>query len=223
MCGRFSLTVSPEAIAQQFNLSQVPDSQPRYNIAPSQNIATLVKSKEIPEKQFQWMRWGLVPSWAKDIKIGYKLINARVETVTEKPSFRSAIKQRRCLILADGFYEWQKQGKQKQPYYFQLESGDVFAFAGLWETWNSPEDERVISCTILTTAADAVVSPIHERMPIIVPSQHYQAWLDPEITTPQDILPLLSEGDRDRLQAKPASTMVNNPKYDSPALALSAE
>ena len=214
MCGRFSLTASFEQIAQQFNLSKIPESQPRYNIAPSQDIATLVQSKVGEEKQFQWMRWGLVPHWAKDIKIGYKLINARVETVTEKPSFRSAIKQRRCLILADGFYEWQLQGKQKQPYYFQLESGEVFAFAGLWETWNSPEDEQVISCTILTTAADEVVSPIHGRMPIIVPSQHYEAWLDSEITQPQKVLPLVTQSDRASLQAKPVSTMVNNPKCD---------
>lgn len=214
MCGRFSLTVSPEQISKKFNLSKVPEIQPRYNIAPSQDIATVVQSKASEETQFQWMRWGLVPHWAKDIKIGYKLINARVETVAEKPAFRSAIKQRRCLILADGFYEWQHQGKQKQPYYFQLESGKLFAFAGLWETWNSPEDEQVISCTILTTAADEVVNPIHERMPIIVPSQYYEMWLDPEITQPQDVLPLVTQGDRASLQAKPVSTMVNNPKCD---------
>lgn len=214
MCGRFSLTVCSEQISKRFNLSKVPKIQPRYNIAPSQDIATVVQSKAGEETQFQWMRWGLVPHWAKDIKIGYKLINARVETVAEKPAFRSAIKQRRCLILADGFYEWQHQGKQKQPYYFQLESAELFAFAGLWETWNSSEDEQVVSCTILTTAADEVVNPIHERMPIIVPSQYYEMWLDPEITQPQKILPLVTESDRTSLQAKPVSTMVNNPKCD---------
>lgn len=190
MCGRFSLTTTSEAIAQNFGLSEIPLVEPRWNIAPTQAVATVVVSEN--RRQFQWMRWGLIPFWTKDKKIKSPLINARLETVTEKPSFRTAIKQRRCLILADGFYEWQKIGKHKQPYHFRLEAGQLFAFAGLWDCWRSPNAEEIISCTILTTVANEQVRSIHHRMPVIVPPDLYDLWLDPTFTNSQQVTSILS-------------------------------
>ena len=210
MCGRFSLTASGETIAQQFDLAEVPDIPKRYNIAPTQAVATVVSK----DQKYQPMRWGLIPHWAKDSKIGSRLINARVETVTEKPSFRNLIKQKRCLVIADGYYEWQSQKGRKQPYYFQVGEHQPFAFAGLWDTWRSPDGE-IISCTLLTTDASAEVSPVHHRMPVIVPPQAYSQWLDPNITDPEAVLPLLNSDIYQSLSSYPVSAVVNNPTKDS--------
>ncbi len=230
MCGRFSLTVSGLEIAAKFNLEKVPDIFPRYNIAPSQAIATIIVGEKSGKRELEWMRWGLIPSWAKDAKIGAKLINARAETVAEKPAFRTAFKRRRCLIVADGFYEWQQQGKHKQPYYFQVSSnrfsdGEVssnrfrdssalFAFAGLWDTWQSGEGEKIVSCTILTTAAQENISHIHQRMPVIMPPASYSQWLDSENNNTQKILPLLEQNDNINIVAYPVSYAVNNARCD---------
>ena len=214
MCGRFSLTATSEEVAQHFDLAAVPDLSPHYNIAPTQTVATVVVSKDQSKRQFQPMRWGLIPSWASDSKIGNRLINARVETVTEKPSFRNSVKQKRCLIIADGYYEWQKQPQGKQPYYFQLSDRQPFAFAGLWDTWNSPEG-KTISCTLLTTDASEQVSPVHHRMPIIVPPQAYSQWLDPTLTDPDQVLPLLNSDIYQNLSSYPVSSQVNSPTNDS--------
>lgn len=211
MCGRFSLTASGETIAQQFDLAEVPDIPKHYNIAPTQTIATIVVKNE---RQYQPMRWGLIPHWAKDPKIGNRLINARVETVTEKPSFRNLIKQKRCLVIADGYYEWQSQKGRKQPYYFQIGEHQPFAFAGLWDTWRSPDGE-IMSCTLLTTDASAEVSPVHHRMPVIVPPQAYSQWLDPNLTDPEAVLPLLNSDIYQSLSSYPVSAVVNNPTKDS--------
>lgn len=216
MCGRFSLSVSAQTLAKFFRLSEVPSFERRYNLAPTQSVATVVVPQPGCDRQFQWMRWGLIPSWAKDRKIGNRMINARVETVAEKPAFRTALKQRRCLVLADGFYEWQQQGKQKQPYYFQVNQGEPFAFAGLWETWQSPEDERIISCTLVTTVANDKVQPIHDRMPVILSPEAYDAWLDPSLKEPQAVLSLLVPEAVEKMNTYPVSQGVNNPSFDRP-------
>ena len=213
MCGRFSLTASAEAIAGAFEV-EVKKRSPQYNIAPTQTVATVVVKEN--SRQLQPMRWGLIPSWAKDSKIGSKLINARVKTVTEKPSFRDSIQKRRCLIIADGYYEWQQQEEGKQPYYFKLGEHKLFAFAGLWEQWKSPEGETTVSCTLLTTDAKAAVSPIHDRMPIIVPPHAYSQWLDPNLIDPEEVLPLLESDLYQDLTAYPVTRGVNNPTNDDP-------
>ncbi len=223
MCGRFTLNTSAKIIAEFFKLSEVPDIKPQYNIAPTQSIATVTVSLETMQRQFQFMRWGLIPSWAKDMKIGSKMINARSETVAEKPAFRSAIKHRRCLIIADGFYEWQPQGKKKQPYYFQMANNEPFALAGLWENWRSPEAENIVSCSIITTAANETVQPVHDRMPVILPSGHWEQWLDPSIENSQEVLPLLKPYDSAAMKAKAVSAIVNSPTRDSPECIQSIE
>jgi putative SOS response-associated peptidase YedK len=208
MCGRFSLTQSAWAIAQTFQLSDVPNLTPRYNIAPTQPIGTILQKAQ---RQFQWMQWGLIPSWAKDPSIGNKLINARAESLREKPSFRNAFKRRRCLIVADGFYEWQKIDKRKQPYYIQMHDDKPFAFAGLWDTWQPPEGEAIASCTIITTSANAIVQPIHDRMPVILSPDRYTRWLDPTLTDTQVLQDLLQPYNSDAMKATPVSSAVNNP------------
>lgn len=216
MCGRFTLTQSAEAIAAAFDLDEVPQFVPGYNIAPTQPVPVIRASAAQP-RQFDYLYWGLIPSWAKDITIGSRLINARVETVTEKPSFRTAFKRRRCLIVADGFYEWQRQGTQKQPYYFHLNDHQIFGFAGLWEHWHSPEGDEIQSCTILTRAANSVVKPIHDRMPIMLTPDLSDVWLDPGRETAAQLLPLLDSDLEELMQSYPVSLHVNNPSYDSPA------
>jgi putative SOS response-associated peptidase YedK len=210
MCGRFTLTQSSDAVAQAFGI-EAPEFPPRYNIAPSQPIGVVLQPSDKPQRQFQLMQWGLIPSWAKDPSIGSKLINARSETVHEKPSFRAAFKRRRCLIVADGFYEWQKKGTgRKQPYYFSMKNRDIFAFAGLWESWQDIE-----TCTILTTSANELLEPIHERMPVIIKPESYDFWLDPTIQQPEILTPLFEPFPVAQMTATPVSTAVNTPSNDS--------
>jgi putative SOS response-associated peptidase YedK len=210
MCGRFTLAQSPEAVARAFGLDAVPNFPPRYNIAPSQPVGVIVRGQNASKPEFRLMGWGLIPFWAKDPSIGAKLINARSETVTEKPSFRAAFKYRRCLIPADGFYEWQKvQGGAKQPFYFSMAGNAVFAFAGLWESWNDIE-----TCTILTTSANSLLQPIHDRMPVILSSEDYGRWLDSNVQGGQVLLDLLRSFPDEPMQAVPVSTRVNSAKID---------
>lgn len=180
MCGRFTLFLDPADFQQELGVGEFPiEWAPRYNIAPGQPVALV---NDAASRAVTFMRWGLVPSWAKDIHIGAKLINARAETVAEKPSFRSAFARRRCLILANGFYEWQRQPGQRgpsRPFLFQRKGGKPFAFAGLWEQWQSPEGSELQTCTILTTAANALVAPVHERMPVILTAPACWEWLSP--------------------------------------------
>lgn len=190
MCGRFTLNQSAAALAEFFHIQQIPDLAAQYNIAPTQRVATVLHNPESGKREFQQLRWGLIPSWAKDPSMGAKLINARAETVAEKPAFRSAFKHRRCLVLADGFYEWQRQNGKKQPFYFRLSDEQPFGFAGLWERWRT-EDEEITSCTILTTAANELLQPIHDRMPVILAPQDYDLWLNPQIQTPEPLQQLL--------------------------------
>lgn len=213
MCGRFSQSLSGEAIAEAFQLAEAPDWQPRYNIAPTQMIPAIMAA-EGSQRQFKSLRWGLVPSWAKDPVIGAKLINARSETVTEKPSFRSAFKKRRCLILADGFYEWRKQPGKKQPFYFCLENGGIFAFAGLWERWHDSENNELETCTILTTEANQIVASVHDRMPVILHANSHDRWLDPSQPS-ESLQPLLRPYEDDLMTAYPVSLAVNSPWNDA--------
>jgi putative SOS response-associated peptidase YedK len=216
MCGRFCQESSVEEIAAVFGVG-VGDLPPRYNVAPSQSVAAIVQLPEAPP-QLQMLRWGLIPSWAKDPKIGYKLINARAETVAEKPSFRSAFRQRRCLIPATGFYEWQQVegSRQKQPYFIGLQDEGLFAFAGLYERWESPGGDVLETCTIITTAANKLVEPIHERMPVILASQDYDRWLGPCVGEIGSLQALLKPYPAADMKIYPVSSLVNNPKHDSP-------
>jgi putative SOS response-associated peptidase YedK len=162
------------------------------------------------------MRWGLVPSWAKDVKIGSRMINAVSETAATKPAFRSAFRRRRCLVLADGFYEWRKEGKQRIPLYFSQKSGEPMAFAGLWESWKSPDGDWIRSCTILTTAANSFIEPVHNRMPVILSSETEPLWLDPLTETPDNLQPLLLSAPSEMLDVREVSPSVNNVRNDNP-------
>ncbi|HEY9760997.1 MAG TPA: SOS response-associated peptidase [Trichocoleus sp.] len=220
MCGRYSQSQTGEAVAEAFHLPSPPSLEPRYNIAPTQPVSAILATSEKPEPQHHLLRWGLIPGWSKDPTIGNRLINARAETVAEKPSFRNAFKRRRCLIVADGFYEWKTDpdSKAKQPYYFQLQEHDLFAFAGLWEQWTDPQSGGELeTCTILTTAANTVLEPIHDRMPVILPPEHYEAWLDPDFYDAKVLQALLQPYNPDAMQSYAVSKAVNSPKNDSPA------
>ncbi len=179
MCGRYSLTTAPEALRRLFDFDAGPNLEPRYNIAPTQSAPVVRATAGGAGRELAMARCGLIPSWAKDASFGNKTINARSETVTEKPSFRGAFRRRRCLVPADGFYEWRREGEIKQPYRIGMKDGQAFAFAGLWETWQGPEGgEAVESFTILTTEANRKLRPIHPRMPVILAPESYETWLD---------------------------------------------
>ncbi len=214
MCGRFTIMLDASEAKEAFDLQAVPaDWKPRFNVAPSQPVAVVVSADE---RKAEWMRWGLIPSWAKDASIGSRLINARSETVMEKPSFRAAFSKRRCLILADGFYEWKREdGRGATPFLFQRVEAKPFALAGLWEVWRSPEGEDVRSCTILTTAANGVVTPVHERMPVMMRPENGWKWLrekDPMVL--RSMLVKFPEEDMKRVMV---SRIVNDPANDAPA------
>ena len=215
MCGRFTQTATPAALAQQFGLSIPPLLTPRYNIAPSQPVAA-IRIPETTTRQLVQLRWGLIPSWATDPKIGYQCINAKAETVAEKPSFRAAFRKRRCLVVATGFYEWQVQGTMKQSMWIGLKSRRPFAFAGLWEQWRPPEGEAIESCTILTTEPNEFMRPIHARMPVMLPATSYTQWLDPTVQDLHALQALLRPYPSEELTAYPVSTLVNNPRHDVP-------
>jgi putative SOS response-associated peptidase YedK len=175
MCGRYTLRTPPDVLKRQFGLASEPVGlTPRYNIAPSQAVAVV---PSLPERRVQMFRWGLIPAWAKDPSIENRMINARAETAAEKPSFRTALRARRCLILADGFYEWRGTTSPKVPIHVRMRSQQPFAFAGLWEKWRAAEGEPVFSCTILTTTPNALMADIHNRMPVILPMEAYATWL----------------------------------------------
>ncbi|MDJ0773558.1 MAG: SOS response-associated peptidase [Mastigocoleus sp. MO_167.B18] len=215
MCGRFTLSATPEAIAEEFNIKNIPDFKPTYNVAPTQNVLAVLNEEKTLQHQFKKLRWGLIPSWAKDFSIAARLINARSETVAEKPAFRSPYKRRRCLVVADGFFEWKKQKDKKQPFYFELQNKHPFAFAGLWEKWNSPQGEEIKSCTILTVAANQLLQQYHHRMPLILKQQDYDLWLDPLIQTPDLLQHLLSPYPAEDMKSYKVSSLVNNPKHNT--------
>ncbi len=218
MCGRFTLGVDATTLAAQFGLFEPPAWTPRYNIAPTQEVLVVVRPSESTARQGRLLRWGLIPGWAEGPAVGSRMINARAETVATKPAFRTAFRERRCLVLADGFYEWQKQAPRKQPFYIHCRDDQPFAFAGLWERWVPPEGQPVDSCTILTTVANDLIRPLHLRMPVILAPEAYTRWLDPIVHERERLQPLLCPYPAEEMTAYPVSTRVNSPTHDSPAL-----
>ncbi|MGE7271710.1 SOS response-associated peptidase [Brevibacillus panacihumi] len=215
MCGRFTFVVSPDEIMERFELDSIPfDLPPRYNIAPGQNIPAIIEDKG--QRRIGQLRWGLVPSWASDAKGGYKMINARAETLTEKPAFRRLFERKRCLIPADGFFEWQQRPSGKQPMRIMMRNGEPFAFAGLFDTWSSPEGEKIHTCTIITTRPNEVVKDIHDRMPVILRQEDEAIWLDRKRYDASLLQSLLVPYDPDQMRAYPVPAMVGSPKNDMP-------
>lgn len=217
MCGRYTLKITPAELATYFELPEVPDLAPRYNVAPTQTIPTVRVDAGIG-RHLVPMRWGFVPSWAKEMTGSAPLINARLETAHEKPTFRQSFRQRRCLIPADGFYEWQREEAAKQPYVFQLPDGEPYAFAALWDRWQAPDGTVIDSCAMLTTEANAVMAPIHHRVPVILERGAYAAWLDPEPREPAALRAILESTVADRLVATPVSKRVNQVANDDAGL-----
>ncbi|MFD5853903.1 SOS response-associated peptidase [Cytobacillus pseudoceanisediminis] len=212
MCGRFSLTEDISILQQYFDFEISEEITPRYNIAPSQRVLTVLSDGQ--ERRAGTMKWGLVPFWAKDEKIGYKMINARAEGIDEKPSFKHAFKRRRCLILTNGFYEWKKQEDgNKQPYRFVMKDNKPFAFAGLWETWKKGE-KPLHSCTIITTTPNKITEDVHDRMPVILHQDSYDLWLNPKNNDTEHLKSLLVPYPAEEMDLYPVSTMVNSPKND---------
>ena len=217
MCGRYFLTASGEEIRQQFGCVNSIAWKPRYNIAPSQSVPIMLsRSERTPEPipTLESARWGLIPAWATDDRIGQKLINARAETLDERPAFRQALKTRRCLIPASGFYEWHRSDRSKQPYAIHREDGRLMAFAGLWERWQHPESRKFLtSCVIITTDANRTLHPLHRRMPVILEEQAGKAWLNPHTDNPQNLLGPCPDT---WLRFYPVSTYVNDPRHEDP-------
>lgn len=223
MCGRFTLIAwdeiegrfVPAGSGMDIIRERFADTgAERYNIAPTQDVITITSDGEANAAQF--MRWGLVPSWAKDISIGNRMINARAETLAERPSFRVAFRRRRCLVVADSFYEWKRDGRSRTPMRISLESGELFAFAGLWESWKSPEGRRIQSCAIVTTEANDFLAPIHDRMPVILPPDAEQMWLAPDVQDTDALSELLAPYPSDLMSAYEVSSVVNSAANDVP-------
>ena len=214
MCGRFTTTIDLEEIARHFNIDVVEgDYQPLYNAAPSMQVPVVVGNQS---RKLSFFRWGLVPSWANDTTIGNKLINARAETLADKPSFRRAYQQRRCLIPADGFFEWKKEKKSKIPYRIIMRNNAPFGLAGLWEVWSPPGGTPLYSCTIITTEANALLRPIHDRMPVIIKPQEYRFWLDTAIQEPFILNRLLQPYPPEEMDIYEVSPLVNSPLNNLP-------
>ena len=218
MCGRFAFFSPHEAIAQLFGLYDAPEVEPHYNIAPTQFIPA-VRSDEAARRHLSMLYWGLVPSWAKEKSIGARMINARAETLSEKPSFRSAFKRRRCLVLADGYYEWQARPEGKQPHFIRMRTGEPFAMAGLWESWREGEgNEPLESCAIVTTAASEAMKRIQDRMPVILPPAQYDFWLDRKNEDGAALSKLLVAFPGESMEAIEVGKRVNDARNDDPDL-----
>jgi putative SOS response-associated peptidase YedK len=216
MCGRFTLRTSPQEVAKAFQLADadVPLFSPRYNIAPTQQVLA-IRLRD-GKRRASFLHWGLIPSWASDHSVGNRLINARGESVADKPSFRSAFKRSRCLVVTDGSYEWQKTGKAKQPFFIRLKTDQPFAFAGLAEHWHRG-DQAIDSCTLITTDANELMADIHDRMPVILSPANYDFWLDPEFQDKAKLQSLLRPYPDGEMTAYPVNTLVNNPRNETAA------
>lgn len=214
MCGRYTLRTRLNELLQFYSVESQLQWEPRFNIAPSQSIAAIRNDPDGDKRELAALRWGLIPSWADDIRIGNQLINARAETIVTKPSFKQASKSRRCLVLADGFYEWKKSGKTKQPYFIQMADERPFVFAGLWERW-AKSQPAIESCTIITTTPNALVADIHDRMPAILSEATATLWLDRNVKDTDTLTPLLVPYPADKMVAYPVSPFVNSPQHDS--------
>jgi putative SOS response-associated peptidase YedK len=214
MCGRFTLHHSTEKVVERFEVEDVLFTiTPRYNIAPSQQIAVILESSP---RRLEGLKWGLVPFWAKDPKIGNKMINARAETLVEKPSFKQALLRRRCIIPSDGFYEWKTEGKGRKPLHIRMRDKGLFAFAGLWEEWKSPEGELLRTCTIITTEPNDLIASIHNRMAVILKPEHESVWLDSSIKDSSKLMSLLQPYPDEELEIYPVSRQVNSPAFEDP-------
>ena len=214
MCGRFILEADPDEIRKAFKLDQVNTPvQPSYNIAPTQSVVTVVQRDG--QNILEAMRWGLIPVWAKEMSIGAKMINARAESVAEKPTFKRPLKKQRCLVVADGFYEWHKEGTTKIPMFIRCKPKGPFGFAGLYDTWKSPNGERLTSCAIITTAANELMQPIHDRMPVILPKSVHKLWLDPSNEDLDELVALLQPYPADKMLAYPVAPLVNSTRNNS--------
>jgi putative SOS response-associated peptidase YedK len=214
MCGRYTLTTPVEKLAEEFGFDNSSiELPPNYNVAPTQGVAAVLE--ENGQRHLEVLRWGLIPPWADDPQVGSRMINARAETAPEKPSFRRAFRERRCLIPADGFYEWKRMNGGKQPYYIHMKEGRPFAFAGLWESWKDDGGPEIRSCTILTTKPNALAGEIHDRMPVILPTGSYDVWLDHE-SERDELYGLLAPYPEDEMEAYPVSRFVNSPSNNDP-------
>lgn len=214
MCGRFTLTAPADIIADLFEVAALPPIAPHYNIAPTQDVLA-VRADADGAREAVMLRWGLIPYWADDRSIGSRLVNARSETAAEKPAFRDAFERRRCLVVADGFFEWKPVNRHKQPYWIRLADGAVFGMAGLWERWRDEEGEWLQTCTVLTTGPNELVAPLHDRMPVIVPPAQHATWLDPD-TGARDLQKLLCPFPAEEMTATAVSTRVNSVAHDDP-------
>lgn len=222
MCGRYTLTMFQKQLAEEFETCELEQLQPRYNIAPTQLAPIVRVSAESGGRKLAMHKWGLIPNWAKDPTVGNRMINARAETAAEKPAFRDAMKRQRCLVPCTGFYEWKAldpaaKKPAKQPYYIRQRDDGVFAFAGLWDRWRSPEGEEIDSFTILTTEPNELMRNLHDRMPVIIPRQKYGVWLDTQLQDVEPLVPLLRPYPAGELVAQPVSNRVNNPRFDDPS------
>ena len=215
MCGRYIITSPLQAILDMFEVDPVerPNMQPRYNLAPTQ-VAPVVRRAEDGTRSLALLRWGLIPHWAKDTKIGARMINARSETVSTMPAFRESYHKRRCLVVADGFFEWRREGRARRPFLIARADGGLMAFAGLWSRWRDPQGADLTTFTILTTKANAVVADIHDRMPVILRADAYGCWLDPTLDAEAVLRPV----DASALAARPVSDRVNNVRNDDPGI-----
>jgi putative SOS response-associated peptidase YedK len=218
MCGRFTFNLPPELLVEIFGLAEIPTvPAPRYNTAPTQQILA-VRQDAVYSNRLDQLRWGFIPSWTREPQHSPLLNNARSETVAEKPSFRSAIKYRRCLIPSSGFYEWLREGTSKTPYYIHLRDKSPMVYAGIWESWKSPEGEVVESCSMLTTEANSLIATIHERMPVILHPSEYPFWLDRDMTDPQKLIQLYKPYPADLIEMHQVSPLVNDARNNGPDL-----
>jgi len=217
MCGRYRLSSTEEEVAEFFEAEPMEELHPRYNIAPSQPVPVI---RQVGSGlAISMVRWGLVPFWAKDASIGSRLINGRSETVLDKPSFREPFAERRCLVPANGFYEWKKAGRHKQPFHFGMKDGSLFAFAGLWDHWKLPDGTVLESCTILTTTLNELLQDIHDRMPVILHRDHYDTWLTAPPAERRKLTETLVPFKAELMTCYEVSSMVNSPRNDTPACA----
>jgi len=215
MCGRFGLVGNENELKRQFALKKIPDLFPDYNIAPSRSVLGIGRFEK-DGREARHFQWGLIPSWAKDEKIGYRLINARGETVREKPSFRSAFARRRLIIPASYFFEWKREGAGKTPYLIRLKGQDLFGMAGLWERWTATTGEAIDSCTIITCEANEAVSELHDRMPVILPEESYGLWLGEESAESPAVASLLRPVSAEQTELYPVTGKVGNPRFNTP-------
>ena len=215
MCGRFTLTRSAAEVAEHFGLAAAPELVARFNAAPTQELP-IVRVRSSGERVLEPRRWGLVPRWARDASVGAGMINARIESVLERPAFREAVRRRRCLVPADGFFEWQGKARARRPFHIALPGGALFGIAGLYERWHGPGGEVVDSFTLLTRPARGVVATLHDRMPLVVDPAGYAAWLDPAAPDPAGLLSGLPEAPAEAFLARPVSTRVNDVRHDDP-------